>query len=50
MMGAALMRCNVNARNTYIAGAIVFAASLAAVVVFHFFPVSVVGDLARHVD
>jgi hypothetical protein len=37
---------NVNNKNKYIAWATVFAASLAAVAVFHFFPVSVVGDLA----
>lgn len=45
-MGTVRRRCNVNSRNSYIAWAVVFTASLVAVVIFHFFPVSVVGDLA----
>jgi hypothetical protein len=36
----------VNTKNSYIAWAIVFVASLGAVAVFHYFPVSIVGDLA----
>jgi hypothetical protein len=40
------MRWSVNNKNTYIAWSIVFAASLGAVAVFHYFPVSIVGELA----
>jgi hypothetical protein len=40
------MRCNVNNKNTYLGWTIVFVASLGAVAVFHYFPVSIVGDLA----
>lgn len=35
-----------NNKNTYLGWAIVFVASLGAVAVFHYFPVSIVGDLA----